>query len=294
MSRSILLSTMQSTFSLANDGVLALKFIGTGSAFSKKFYQNNLLVVKGQNHLLVDCGTRTPEALNKVGLSVTNIKNYLITHSHADHIGGLEEVMLVNRYGPGKKPNIIITKSYEDVLWEMSLKGGAAFNETRDGKYMEFSDFWKIVRPKPVKYADRERSVVTLGDIEIIIFRTKHIPDSSSTWEDSALSYGLILDKTVLFTSDMRYDPEMVIEFNKEFNFKTIFHDCQLFKGGVHASIDELSELPSEIKAKMFLMHYQDNAETQSERIKKLGFAGFAKQWKTYEFPENFSIESDT
>jgi len=52
---------------LTNGGELELTFIGSGSAFSKVFYQNNLLIVKGDSHLLVDCGTRAPEALARLG-----------------------------------------------------------------------------------------------------------------------------------------------------------------------------------------------------------------------------------
>ena len=79
---------------LESPGGLRLCFIGAGSAFTKKFYQNNLLILKGGDHLLVDCGTRAPEALARLGLSVTQVRNYLITHSHADHVGGLEEVKI--------------------------------------------------------------------------------------------------------------------------------------------------------------------------------------------------------
>jgi len=81
----------------------SLFFIGAGNAFTKKFYQNNALIVKGQDHVLIDCGTRTPEALATLGLSVMDVHTYLITHSHADHIGGLEEVMLINRYMARRK-----------------------------------------------------------------------------------------------------------------------------------------------------------------------------------------------
>ncbi|MGC8766060.1 MAG: MBL fold metallo-hydrolase, partial [Brevinematia bacterium] len=84
--------------SLKNDGYLSLFFIGVGSAFTKKHYQTNLLIIKGDKHLLIDCRTKCPQGLYNIGLSVTDIENYLITHSHADHIGGLEEVGLINRY----------------------------------------------------------------------------------------------------------------------------------------------------------------------------------------------------
>jgi ribonuclease BN (tRNA processing enzyme) len=270
--------------SLANEGQLSLTFIGSGSAFSKKYFQNNVLIVKGSSHLLVDCGTRTPEALARLGLSVTQVQNYLITHSHADHIGGLEEVMLVNRYGPRKKPNIYITEDYQKILWEYSLRGGASYNENRDGKTLDFEDFWNVTRPLKVQGADRELATTECGAISIAIFRTKHIPDSAPTWKESFTSYGVIIDGRILYTSDTRFDPEMLEYLDARFNFECIFHDCQLFTGGVHASLDELATLPQSLKKRIHLMHYQDSAETQADRAVELGFTGFVEQWKTYDF----------
>jgi ribonuclease BN (tRNA processing enzyme) len=88
---------------LTNRGALSLFFIGVGSAFSKKHNQTNLLIIKGKDHVLVDLGTKGPQALYDLGLSVTQIKNILITHSHADHIGGLEEIALMGRYAIKQK-----------------------------------------------------------------------------------------------------------------------------------------------------------------------------------------------
>lgn len=271
---------------LTNGGKLDLTFVGTGSAFSKKFFQNNLLVVKGASHLLVDCGSRTPEALARLGLSVGQIRNYVITHGHADHIGGLEEAMLVGRFGLKRKSVMVATDKLAKTLWTMSLRGGASFNEEKDGKYLEFEDFWDRIRPKSLRGADRELCEAEVGDIEVRLFRTKHIPDTSPDWASSFLSYGLILDRRILFTSDTRYDPEMILSLDGEYGFEAIFHDCQLFKGGVHASLDEIAGLPAAIRAKTRLMHYGDNIEDALPRIEKLGFAGIAEQWKTYSFAD--------
>jgi len=270
---------------LTNGGRLDLTFVGSGSAFSKKFFQNNLLVVKGSSHLLVDCGTRAPEALSGLGLSVAQIENYLITHSHSDHIGGLEEVMLARRYGLKRKSVMIATDKLAKILWSMSLRGGASFNEEKAGKYLEFDDFWDRIKPKALRGADRELCEASVGDIEVRLFRTKHIPDSSPDWASSFLSYGVILDRRILFTSDTRYDPEMIETLDAQYGFEAIFHDCQLFKGGVHASLDELADLPRDIKAKTKLMHYGDGIGGALPRIAELGFAGIAEQWMTYSFP---------
>jgi ribonuclease BN (tRNA processing enzyme) len=269
---------------LTNGGRLDLTFIGTGSAFTKEFYQNNILVVKGEGHLLVDCGSRTPEALAKLGLSVGQIRNYLITHSHADHIGGLEEVMLMGRYVSRRKSSMVVTDKLAKALWSMSLRGGASFNEEKGGAYLEFDDFWDRIRPKPLRGADRELCEANVDGIGVRLFRTMHIPDTAADWASSFLSYGVILDERILFTSDTRYDPEMVKELDEEYGFEAIFHDCQLFTGGVHASLDELAGLPKPIRARTRLMHYGDKIGEALPRIEKLGFAGIAEQWKTYSF----------
>jgi ribonuclease BN (tRNA processing enzyme) len=274
-----------SSLALANGGDLDLTFIGVGSAFSKKFFQNNLLVVKGDSHLLVDCGTRATEALSLLGLSVGQIANYLITHTHADHIGGLEEVMLVNRYGLRRKTTMVVTDRLRKALWSMSLRGGASFNEEVDGSHLAFEDFWDTIVPRRVRGGDRELCEASVGDIGVRLFRTKHIPDSSPDWSSSFTSYGLILDGRILFTSDTRYDPEMVVSLDAEYGFEAIFHDCQLFTGGVHASLDEIAGLPPSIRARTRLMHYGDKIEDFAPRIAELGFAGIVEQWRTYSFP---------
>jgi ribonuclease BN (tRNA processing enzyme) len=275
--------------SLKNQGSLDLTFIGAGGAFSKKFFQNNLLVVKGDSHLLIDCGTRAPEALSLLGLSMADIANYLITHTHADHMGGLEEAMLVGRYALHRKSSMVITDKMKKILWSESLRGGAAYNEQHDGKYLGFDDFWDQIKPKALRGADRELCEAQVGQIGIMLFRTKHIPDSTQDWASSFPSYGVIIDKRILFTSDTRYDPEMLLSLDGEYGFEAIFHDCQLFTGGVHASIDELAALPESIKAKIRLMHYGDKIEEALPKVKALGFAGIAEQWRTYSFPQKHS-----
>ncbi len=277
---------------LTNGGSLDLTFIGAGSAFSKKFFQNNILVVKGDSHLLVDCGTRAPEALALLGLSVGNVSNYLITHTHADHIGGLEEVMLVNRYALHRKTTMVVTGKLRRALWTMSMRGGASFNEEHEGGFLRFEDFWDVVAPRRVRGADRELCEAKIGDIEIRLFRTKHIPDSAPDWNSAFTSYGVILDRRVLFTSDTRYDPEMVVSLDAQYGFEAIFHDCQLFTGGVHASLDEIAGLPPAIRAKTRLMHYGDKIQDFAPRIAELGFAGIAGQWSTYSFSDGSRISS--
>ena len=271
-------------FSLTNDGKLELFFIGVGSAFTKRHYQTNLLLIKGKDHLLIDCGTKGTQALYELGVAVTDIKNFLITHSHADHIGGLEEVALMGRYATKKKPVMIVNETYQHILWDMSLRGGAAYNEEEAKDTLSFSDFWNIIRPQWLPDYPRETFSARLGKIDIKMMRTKHIPDSSYDWQSSFWSCGVIIDERILFTSDTRYDYDLIDFYEKKFKLEAIFHDCQFFTGGVHASLEEIKEFPPDIKSKMYLTHYGDNWEEFEDKVEKYGFAGLAKQHVYYVF----------
>jgi hypothetical protein len=266
---------------LVNRGDLSLYFVGTGSAFAKTLNQNNLLIIKGNDHLLVDCGTKCSQALHDVGLPILNIRNFLITHSHADHIGSLEEVMLFNRYVLQTKPNIVINRAYQNILWEQSLKGGSGPSES---KHLEFEDLWQINRPRKLKGFPRETWEADVGGINVKMPRTMHIPDSSKSWRDSHWSCGVIIDERILYTSDTRMDVDLLESFDALFNLEYIFHDCQLFTGGVHSSLEELSALPAALKSRIVLMHYGDNWRDFRGQARKAGFHSWAKEGHTYTF----------
>ncbi len=275
----------QSPLPLTNDGTLSIFALGCGSAFSKKLNQNNIIIVKGSDHIMVDCGTKSPQALFQLGRSVTDIDTFLVTHSHADHIGGLEEAMLMGRYVSRKRPKIIITSHYQKLLWDFSLKGGASFNEIHDGKELEFADLWSIIRPTWLPGYPRETYETQVGSINLKIFRTNHYPEQAASWQESYYSVGLLIDNRVLFTGDTKFDPLLLAEFQKKFKIETIFHDVQFFPKGIHAFLNDLATLPNATKKKTYLMHYADNYEQYGQDVKSMGFAGFVRQGCFYDFP---------
>ena len=268
---------------LTNKGRLSVLFLGTGSAFTKKNYQNNILIVKGDDHVMVDFGTRAAEALSRLGRSVGDIRTYYITHSHADHIGGLEEVMLVNRYVTRSKPHIYIPEEYQNILWERSLRGGSEENERHEGEGLGFEDFWVVHRPSERPDLPRNATEMQIGSINLKTFRTRHYPEQAASWEDAFYSVGLVIDDRVVFTGDTQYDEELITTLDGLFSPEIIFHDVQFFTGGIHAGLKEINGLPREIRDRIYLMHYPDSWRDHADEAKRHGMQ-FVKPWVFYEF----------
>ncbi len=268
---------------VGNNEGLSLFFVGVGSAFSKMHFQTNVLVLKGAEHLLIDCGTMCSKALQSYGSSLTSIRNVLVTHSHADHIGGLEEMALSNKYSPEpSKPRMLITDEYKTILWEQSLRGGCSYSEYSNGAYMKFEDYFEQIPMKVIPSTSRPMFQTTLGDLDVKTFRTRHIPGGANSWEDSFYSVGVLLDERILFTGDTQFDVKLLTWMDVHYNLEYIFHDCQLFNGGVHASYDELKRLPMSMKNKMYLCHYGDSFQKYNPEAD--GFLGFVKQGEFYHF----------
>lgn len=279
--------------SLTTDGRLRIVFLGVGSAFAKRRRQSNILVIQGDHHVLIDCGTQGPLALNDIGLTVQDVNCYLPTHSHADHIGGFEEVMLMNRYGdnPGR-PKLIVLRDYQDLLWSKSLSGGAEYCESINGQSLQITDFFDILRPDPINAYNRKCWMIQYGPIELILMRTRHFPDSARNVDESQWCSGVFINKRVWISGDTMFDQEFPERFSPE--AEIMFHDCQLFQGGVHASYQELMTLPMEIRNKMFLYHFGDNWDQPATWVRNVdkftgnpledGFLGWTRQQVAYDF----------
>lgn len=273
---------------LTNDGSLELNFLGVGSAFATTMFQSNLFVVKGSNHVLIDYGSKASVALHKAGLNTLEIENLLVTHSHADHIGGIEEWCLMARYAApfikkcarGEyKPNLLTTADYAHILWDNSLRGGLEHSEeTQPGRRLALSDYVNLVHGEYLTGYGRPVYRITVGSgdtaIDLKLMRTNHIPDSSRSWQTAFYSLGVLIDDRVLVSGDTMFDREVIDVFGS--TAEAIFHDCQDYTGGVHASYEELRGLPGRLKAKTVLYHLPDAIKAKFNPEED-GFVGWAQ-----------------
>ncbi|MGK5094187.1 MBL fold metallo-hydrolase [Deltaproteobacteria bacterium TL4] len=261
---------------------MKITFMGVGSAFSKKNANSNLLVESGKIKLLIDCGSTASASLLEYGSSIAQITHILITHLHADHIGGLEEFAFMSRLVFKTQPKILGTATLLDRLWTHSLRGGLEFIESPPGDVtpQTLGDFYHPEALSPQKWTLVEEEEV----LEIYLHPSNHV----KMMESYALGIregSSDLKKRFIFTGDTKLDLDLV--GNHKDHCDLIFHDCQLFDTGeqnmlgVHSSYDQLLSLPSEIRQKIWLYHYGDE---ELPNATKDGFRGFLQHMQSFEF----------
>ncbi|MFK7696139.1 MBL fold metallo-hydrolase [Paenibacillus sp. HJGM_3] len=242
-----------------------LQMVGTGAAFAKSYYNNNALISSGGCTLLIDCGITAPWSLHRMQVPMAGIQGVLVTHLHADHIGGLEEFALRMKYEFKQRPSLYIESGLIDTLWEHSLKAGLV--HSFDGQ-LTLDSYFEVV---PLAAGVRQEIHPGLS-VELV--RTKHYPNMPS--------YSIILNDSVFYTSDMTFDAALLEEIVHKRGCKTILHDCQLIGSGlVHTTLEELLSLPLDIQERIMLMHYGD---TMPEFAGKTGPMQFVEQHRIYTF----------
>lgn len=261
---------------LTNDGKLEIVFLGTGTAFSLSLFQTNFLIIKGDTHVLVDFGMTGPQALHEAGRMAEDITAVLPTHSHADHIGGLEYLTLRNRYVaiPSGRPKLtmLTTDEYRSVLWNQSLRGGLEYNEMHgDGRRLGFDDFYDVHTIAPLSNSlGRATFKTEFKGITIELFHTNHIPGEAESANDAFITYGMLIDDRVFISGDTKFDEDLIMLYKDR--AEVFFHDASLTRNAVHASVAELCTLPDSVRKRMYLMHYQDEAQPSDAS----DFAGLA------------------
>ncbi len=233
-------------------------FAGTGSAFTMRNFQTNLVIQKNGKNLLVDCGGDARHSLAAVGLKAKDIDAVYVTHLHADHVGGLEWLAFATFFDSSlqQRPKLIANSDLMRDLWSFSLRGGL---NCIQGRRTGLVDFFDVHAVRPNGHFEWE-------DITFNVVQSVHVMDGYAI----VPSYGLMFDDPdapedyewpwrIFITGDTQFNPNQIKDFYGQ--AELIIQDCETspFRTGVHAHYDELKTLEARIKKKMLLVHYQDN-----------------------------------
>lgn len=252
---------------------MKIKFIGTGSAFTMKSFQSNIVITENDRNLLFDAGGDVRFALDEQGMSYKDINAMYLSHQHADHIGGVEYVAFCSHFDPSVEHKVQLfgnSKLLRDS-WKNSLKGGL---ESIQGKVFALEDYFDVsMIPENGKFIWEDNIFETVQAVHIMNGRSI-VP-----------TYGLMITaksgKKVYLTGDTQYCPNQIMDFYKEAD--VIIQDCETypFKSGVHANYEDLKTLPVDIKAKMHLVHMNDNIFQDTKNIVSSEIKSYIDTWET-------------
>jgi ribonuclease BN (tRNA processing enzyme) len=284
-----------SSISLTNGGTLEVYCLGAGSMVSSTHGTTSYLVVKGDDHILIDCGPTTPYALHQMGVRLNDVHVTHITHVHTDHVAGFPKMLVHNRYIHGatnnKKMSLLVNPVWANILWERTLSGDLATHDFADPSQSN-PTLWYDIVPSMEQSSDGRVEVYKVGGIRMETFRTAHAPASTIGWQNCAWSTGVLIDDKVWISGDTRFDPELISLYVPR--AEVFFHDTASGKSPLHASLDELSRsLRLSVRSRMIPIHYGDEwvkdrmpSSEALELVKKKGFLGLAYTGMKVEFAE--------
>lgn len=225
----------------------SLRFLGVGNANAVALGSASAVIERDdQPWLLVDCGQEALTAfLDRYGQAPRAL---FITHTHMDHIAGLERLFIKTWFDPALRgkvrlyvPAAIVPflqsriADYPGVLAEGGANWWDAFQLVPVSRGFWHDGHWLDVFP--VRH---------------------HQPDSA---------FGLRLRGSLVWTGDTRPIPEMLAKFAD--SGELIAHDCALHGNPSHSGIDDLErEYPAEVLARCLLYHYASIADGDALRAR--------------------------
>lgn len=263
---------------------MRLTFAGAGAAFcdpAENFQSNMVLTVDtadGPRRLLVDCGSDARFSLPRIGVrDATDLEGVYVSHLHADHVGGLEWLALTSRYSAApRRVRLYVPQVIAGPIWSGSLAGGLLISA--EGP-LSLADYFEVCPLAEAGGAYGGGSFVWQG-LEIALVPVAHITAETVQMRSFGLSLTLCGTRMYLST-DAKFDPELPSRLYAT-EADVLFHDCETGpRTGVHSNFADLCTLPAELRARMWLYHYNGGPLPDARAH---GFRGFVQRGQTFDF----------
>lgn len=253
---------------------MKIHFLGTGGAFTLKNFHTNMLLEHNGETLLIDCGSDIRFSLRDQEWGYKSIKDVYVSHLHGDHAAGLEYIGFASYFDPTmSKPRLYGSGEVLINLWDKVLSGGMGSLQMKVATLDTYFDVRSIKANESFEWCGHTCRP----------FATVHIMNGFVIIP----SYGLEVIQPngikIYFTTDTQFAPHQIMDMYRDVDFIIQDTETSPYKSGVHAHFDDLCTLPAEIKAKMALVHYQDNVmgsdglvlPSWDDKAKAAGFYGF-------------------
>ena len=239
-----------------------------------------MLVEAGAVRLMIDFGHLAPLRLEELGFPLERLTHVAISHIHADHIGGLEELAFLTRFVQRRKIQLLIPSGLSGLLWEHSLRGGLEMVADGQGQaeHCSLESYFEI--------EELHEGWNNIGPIALRAFPTDHVPGKDS--------WGFVVreqdsDDRMIFGCDTRTPHRQLLadQLDDDFARGPIFHDCQLGDGGaatIHVSLAEI-DYPPAVQDRIVLVPDIDAVDEYRDRIRAAGLR-IAHPGDTFKMPD--------
>lgn len=242
-------------------GMTGMRFVplGTGDAFSARWYSSCLALEAEGSWLLVDCPhpirkmMREASASAGVELDVDRLTAVVVTHLHADHSSGLEGLGYFFHFALRRPAPLLAHPAVVERMWAGHLAAGmerllpAVGQPARDMSFEQYFAWSALDPARPVR----------VGPFEVECRPTiHHIPTTALRIRAGGRCLG--------YSADTAFDPSLIEWLSAA---DLIVHETN---HGVHTPYERLAELPAPLRARMRLIHYPDAFDLAASVIEPL------------------------
>ncbi|MEO6808377.1 MAG: MBL fold metallo-hydrolase [Isosphaeraceae bacterium] len=238
----------------------ALRFVclGTGDAFSARWYSSSLAIEADGAWLLFDCPHPIRKILREAGesagvpLDIDRFAAVALSHLHADHASGLEGWAFYSRFLLNRRAVVLTHPEVAEALWgHLSASMGSILSGPGGQRIAcERDDYFDI-------HLLDETAPVSFGPFSIECRRTlHHIPTFAMRIHAAG--------RCLALSADTSFDPGLIDWLSSA---DLIVHETNV---GIHTPYEHLAALPADLRQKMRLTHYPDDFDTSGSVIEPL------------------------